>query len=84
MGAHPVGDRVCHIHSALSFTDGCLSVIRIIPCCDICCSVGWHCENRVNSYLQSQKLEHEEEQENECLAQLENNNLLYKNPLRSS
>lgn len=38
----------------------------------------------VNSYLQNQKLEHEEKQENECLGLLRNNNLLYKTLLHSS
>lgn len=73
-----------HIHGALSFEDGRLSIMQIILSCGICCSVGWYCEKRVNSYLQSRTLEHEEKQENECLAQAGNNDLLYKNLLRSS
>ena len=42
------------------------------------------CEHCVNSYLQNQELEHEEKQENECLALPRSNNLLYKNLLHSS
>lgn len=73
-----------YIH-ILSCIHSNLRIIRITDYCKLCLtSMCKCCESCVHSYLQNQELEHAEKQENECLALLGSNNLLYKNLLHSS